>query len=391
MSNQYVHARNHQSKSLTTILGLPRNVILPAIHDFPGGPMTGDKLRRYMILQFVTQGVPRPAAAVCLGYPTNFIAVMENCPVPVGIVNDVITNAGSTILDARDGVPLEHFPRIQHDFSRISENYAASAAQDGSTNAAPGAHEASDHEASDTDESDSTKSSHGSKGSKASARTRAKAKPAEPIRVNTGGGGGAEVADDSGVSAAPASSSEPTVAPRISTRHTFQATTFNILTNMTPREAANGAASLDPDFFRIAKAVQDHNSVAIQLGLNTLGKFKDPRIGAVLNEHKRMTLETQMAHESELEKLAGTFNVLRYILERIDIIALLGGRSEAAVAHELREYLLKHTHPDAFSAVNPIFLFNALFKEAIVELLKYSGGMSESAIIELYVEEKRQN
>ena len=48
MSNQYVHARNHQSKSLTTILGLPRNAILPAIHDFPGGPMTGDKLRRYM-------------------------------------------------------------------------------------------------------------------------------------------------------------------------------------------------------------------------------------------------------------------------------------------------------------------------------------------------------
>ena len=38
MSNQYVHARNHQSKSLTTILGLPRNAILPAIHDFPGGP-----------------------------------------------------------------------------------------------------------------------------------------------------------------------------------------------------------------------------------------------------------------------------------------------------------------------------------------------------------------
>ena len=44
-----------------------------------------------MILQFVTQGVSRPAAAVCLGYPTNFIAVMENCPVPVGIVDDVIT------------------------------------------------------------------------------------------------------------------------------------------------------------------------------------------------------------------------------------------------------------------------------------------------------------
>jgi hypothetical protein len=149
---------------------------------------------------------------------------------------------------------------------------------------------------------------------------------------------------------------------------------------MTPSEAANGAASLHSEFFRIATAVQDQNSVAIQIGLNTLGKFKDPRIGAVLNEHKRMTLETQMAHASELEKLAGTFNVLRYILERIDI-ALLGGRSEAAVAHELREYLLKYTHPDAFSAVNPIFLFNALFKEAIVELLKYSGGMSESAII----------
>ena len=163
-------------------------------------------------------------------------------------------------------------------------------------------------------------------------------------------------------------------------RHTIQARSNLVFTDSTPGEAAAAAAQVHPEVSRTGKDVQDHISVATPLALQFFGKIKDPRLGAVLNELKRMTLEEQVAHSTELEKLTGTFSAVRYVLERINIV-LLGGRSEAAIGQELQEYLLKHIHPGFFSAINPIHLFNALFKEAILELRRYSGGMSQSAIV----------
>ena len=150
------------------------------------------------------------------------------------------------------------------------------------------------HEDSNTDEGYSTKSSRGYKDSKASARTRAKSKPTEPSRENNACDGGADAVDARSSTAAPAAVSDDTVAPNIATsRHDLQARAMLVFNNLTPGEAAKAAATVHPDVSRIGKDVQDHMSVATPNALQALGKFKAPRISAVLNELKRMTLEEQ--------------------------------------------------------------------------------------------------
>lgn len=225
MSIQFNHASNFKSKTTATaVLNLPRGAICSSSVQLPGGPLTGDKVKRTLVLQCVTQGMPRSLAEVSIGYPTDFLAVLNNIPVPGNIVDDVTINANAAITAARDGDPSTRFVDIQRDFLRISQIHAASAAQDGSTNAAPGAHAASEPEDSDTDESDSTKSSRGSKGSKTSARTRGTSKPTEPSRKNTGGDGGADAADASTFSGAPAAASLADAAASSNvSRHSIQA------------------------------------------------------------------------------------------------------------------------------------------------------------------------
>jgi len=107
MSIQFNHAANFKSKTTaTTVLNLPRGALCSSSVQLPGGPLTGDKVRRTLVLQYVTQGMPRSLAEVSIGYPTDYLAVLNNIPVPGNIVDDVAINANAARLLAM--VTLRH-------------------------------------------------------------------------------------------------------------------------------------------------------------------------------------------------------------------------------------------------------------------------------------------